>query len=62
MQVGYEAGLELFEDGEVMLGESDDLTGEAVAFGVEAGFFLAFFGDGAGGFLRVEAVCGDLFF
>jgi hypothetical protein len=53
-------GLERFEDGAVFGGEGDDLSGEVVADGVEAGFFFAFERARAAAFESVEAVGREL--
>jgi len=60
-EAGYVFRFEFFEDGAVGVVESGDLAGDVVADGVEAGFRFAFGGVRAGGFLRVGAVCFDLF-
>src|SRR6185437_11359660 len=61
LEVGQEFCVELFEVGAIFGGEDDDLAREAVAAGVEAGGRFSLFRFGAGGFLGVAAVGGDLF-
>jgi len=60
LEVSDEARFEFVEVGAVFGVEDEDLAGEAFAVGVEVGDGFARVGCGAGGFLGVAAVGGDL--
>jgi hypothetical protein len=60
VEVGEVGADEFFLGVAFGVGHEGDLGGEAVAEGVAAGAVFAFFGAGAGGFLGVAAVGGDL--